>query len=78
MSSIAKQQFGFGGPKTVARILAVNPGVQPDRIYIGQVIYLPCGNGPAPEADAETAQRHQPRLNRATGDCAICTPITAL
>ncbi|MEI6233220.1 MAG: LysM domain-containing protein [Planctomycetota bacterium] len=79
MSAIALQHLGSSSPRAIARMAAANPGVNPDRIYIGQTLYIPCGNSTAlpVETEPETAMRRpQPRIIRATGECASCIPIS--
>ncbi len=80
LSSIAQERYGFGGPKTVARIVAVNPGLHPDRIYIGQVLYMPCSCGmaavPERESEPETSYRYAPS-NRISAGSVQFIPIVA-
>ena len=80
LTSIALQHYGCGGPRTVARIAAVNPGVHPDRIYVGQIVYLPCACGinAAPEPERETVRRRSSPSNRPACEAAQYIPISAL
>lgn len=41
LTAIAEERFGCSSPRTIAKILAVNPGVHPDRIYAGQTLLMP-------------------------------------
>lgn len=58
LSSIARERYGYAGPRTMEMILAANPGLHPDRIYIGQTLYLPAISGKCapPEPPPEPAQ----------------------
>ncbi len=81
MSAIALHHFGTSSPKTVARIAAVNPGVHPDRIYIGQTIYLPClacNPNTASEPERETPHYRRTQENRIPRNEAQYIPISAL
>lgn len=78
LSSIAQERFGFGGPKTVARIVALNPGLNPDRIYIGQILYMPCScaTSAVPDVEPETSYRATPS-NRISASSVQYIPILA-
>lgn len=41
LTSIAEERYGVSGPRTIAKIAAVNPGMDPDRIRAGETIMLP-------------------------------------
>jgi nucleoid-associated protein YgaU len=41
LGAIAKKYYGVSGPKTIARILAVNKGLDPAKLKVGQEIALP-------------------------------------
>lgn len=50
LTDIAEERYGVSGPRTIAKIVSVNPGLDPDRIYAGQTLLLPkslaCGARP--------------------------------
>ena len=41
LTDIAEERYGVSGPRTIAKIVAVNPGLDPNRIYAGQTLLLP-------------------------------------
>ena len=41
LSSIAKKYYGVAGPKTIARIIAANNGLEPSKLKTGQEINIP-------------------------------------
>jgi nucleoid-associated protein YgaU len=45
LTAIARSYYGTCGNGTMRRIVAANPGLEPDRIYIGQTLYMPRSRG---------------------------------
>lgn len=41
LSAIAEERYGNASHRTIDRIVAANPGMNPDRIYAGETILLP-------------------------------------
>ena len=41
LGTIAKKHFGFSGPKSIARIVEANPGLNPAKLKVGQELVIP-------------------------------------
>ena len=80
LTDIAEERYGVSGPKTIANILAVNPGLDPDRIYAGQKLLLPkslaCASEPPPCPCAPTRREHVREFDHGYNNALQLIPIS--